>query len=98
MMIGKTKALRFTSLFFVILFSLLVNSYIFRNLQIITIFLIFSLVSLVITKYGLKINEKLNLLQSIRDDGPSHHLSKKNIFHMHNKEDYDFDISKSFLQ
>ena len=77
MMIGKTKALRFTSLFFVILFSLLVNSYIFRNLQIITIFLIFSLVSLVITKYGLKINEKLNLLQTIRDDGPSHHLSKK---------------------
>ena len=25
-------------------------------------------------------------------------LSKKNIFHMHNKEDYDFDISRSFLQ
>ncbi|MDC3073395.1 phospho-N-acetylmuramoyl-pentapeptide-transferase [Prochlorococcus sp. AH-716-O13] len=77
-MIGKTKALRFTSLFFVILFSLLVISFIFRSFQIITIFLIFSLVSLVITKYGLKINEKLNLLQSIRDDGPSHHLSKKN--------------------
>ena len=78
MMIGKTKALSFTSLFFVILFSLLVNSYIFRNLQIISIFLIFSLISLVITKYGLKINEQLNLIQSIRDDGPSLHLSKKN--------------------
>ena len=25
-------------------------------------------------------------------------LSKNNKFHMHNKEDYDFDISRSFLQ
>ena len=25
-------------------------------------------------------------------------LSKNDKFHMHNKEDYDFDISRSFLQ
>jgi hypothetical protein len=25
-------------------------------------------------------------------------LSKDNKFHKHNKEDYDFDISRSFLQ
>lgn len=77
-MIGKTKSLDFKSLFFLILFSLIINSYIFSNILIINIFLIFSLVSLLITKYGLKIIKQLNFLQSIRDDGPSLHLSKKN--------------------
>ena len=77
-MIGKTKSLDFKSLFFLILFSLIINSYIFSNILIINIFLIFSLVSLLMTKYGLKIIKQLNFLQSIRDDGPSLHLSKKN--------------------
>ena len=78
MMIGKTKSLTPKSLFFLILISLIVNTYIFKSLLIINIFLIFSLISSVITKYGLKLIKQLNLLQSIRDDGPSHHLSKKN--------------------
>ncbi len=78
MMIGKNKSLTFTSLFFLILISLIVNSYIFKSLLIINIFLIFSSISLVVTKYGLKITTQLNLLQNIRDEGPSLHLKKNN--------------------
>ncbi len=78
MMIGKNRSLTFKSLFFLIFISLIVNSYIFKNLLIINIFLIFSLVSLVTTKYGLKIIYQLNLLQNIRNEGPSLHHNKKN--------------------
>ena len=78
MMIGKNKSLTFTSLFFLILISLIVNSYIFNSLLIINIFLIFSLIALVVTKYGLKIIKQLNLIQNIRNEGPSLHLKKNN--------------------
>ncbi len=78
MMIGKIKDLNFTSLFFLITFSLIVNSFIFSNLQIINIYLICFFISLLITKYGIKIFVKLNILQNIRDKGPSLHLRKKN--------------------
>ena len=78
MMIGKTKTLNFTSLLSLILFSLIVNSFIFSNLLIVNIFLVFFFIPLLITKYGLKIITKLNLLQNIRDEGPSLHLKKKN--------------------
>ena len=78
MMIGKTKSLTFASLLFLILVSLIVNSHIFSNSLIINIFLIFSVISSVTTKYGLKIIKKFNLIQNIRDEGPSLHFSKKN--------------------
>ncbi len=78
MMIGKTKSLTFTSLFFLLIVSLIVNSYIFNNLLIITAFLIPSLISLVITKYGLTVIKQLNLLQNIRNEGPSLHFNKTN--------------------
>ncbi len=78
MMIGKNRSLTFTSLFFLILISLIVISFIFDNLLIFYIFLIFSLISSVITKYGLKINRQLNLLQNIREEGPSLHFNKIN--------------------
>ena len=77
-MIGKIKLLNYASLFFLIFISLIVNSYIFNNLLIINIFLTFSLISLLTTKYGLKVVKKLNLFQSIRNDGPSIHFNKKN--------------------
>ena len=77
-MIGKTKRLNFSSLFFLIFFSLIINSFIFSNLFIVSIFLTFFLFSLLITKYGLKIIKQLNLLQNIRDDSPSLHSNKKN--------------------
>ena len=77
-MIGKTKILNFSSLFFLILFSLIVNSFIFKNLLITIIFLTFFFISLLITKYGLKVIKKLSLLQNIRNEGPSIHFTKKN--------------------
>jgi phospho-N-acetylmuramoyl-pentapeptide-transferase len=76
MMIGKNKSLTFTSLFFLILISLIVNSYIFNSLLIINIFLIFCSISLVVTKYGLKIIKQLNLIQHIRNEGPPLHFKK----------------------
>ena len=78
MMIGKTKTLNFTSLFFLILFALIVNSFVFNSALIIYIFLIFFLVSLLITKYGLNIIKKFHLLQNVKDDVLSLHLKKKN--------------------
>ena len=78
MMIGKTKKLNFTFLLSLILFSLIINSYIFSNLFVINVFLIFFLISLLITKYGLKIVRKFNLLQKIRDDVSLIHLKKSN--------------------
>jgi len=77
-MIGKTKTLKFTSLFSLILFSLIINSFVFGNFLIVNIFLTFFLISVLITKYGLKIIKQLNLIQNIRDEGPSFHFSKKN--------------------
>ena len=78
MMIGKIKELNFSTLLLLITFSLIVNSFIFSNLNIINIFLICFFVSLLITKYGIQIFKKLNLLQNIRKEGPSLHLIKKN--------------------
>ena len=78
MMIGKIKTLNFNSLFFIILVSLIVNSYIFNNLLVISIYLISFFISLLFTKYGLRIIKQLNILQNIREEGPAIHLSKKN--------------------
>ena len=78
MMIGKTKKLNFTSLLSLILFSLIVNSFVFSNFFVVNIFLASFFISLLITKYGLKIITKLNLLQKIREDGPSLHFKKNN--------------------
>ena len=77
-MIGKIKNLNFTALFFLISLSLIVNSYIFGNFLLVSFFLTFFLISILLTKYGLKIINKFNLLQSIRNEGPSSHLRKKN--------------------
>ena len=62
MMIGKTKKLNFNSLLFLILFSLIINSFIFKNLFIVYVFLGFFFVSLLITKYGIKIIKQENKL------------------------------------
>ena len=77
-MTGKIKKLSFTSLFVFISFALIVNSYIFNHFIFISTFLIFFSISLLLTKYGLRIIKKLKLLQNIREDGPSIHLNKKN--------------------
>ena len=77
-MIGKTRTLNFSLLLFLIVLSLTVNSLVFSNLLVINIFLAFFLVSLLISKYGLKIIKQLNLFQNIRKEGPSIHANKKN--------------------
>ncbi len=77
-MIGKIKSSKFSSLFFLISFSLVVNTLIFSNYFLIGIFIISFFISFVLTKYGLKFIKKLNLLQNIRDEGPYIHLNKKN--------------------
>ena len=77
-MIGKIKTLNFNSLFFLISFALIVNSYIFKNIFLIGIFFIFFFIALFGTKYGLKIIKQFKLIQNIRDEGPAIHLSKKN--------------------
>jgi len=76
--LGRLKIFNFKSLFFLILFALLANSYIFNNAEIISVYLIFFLISLITTKYGLKIVNRLNLLQNIRHEGPANHSNKKN--------------------
>ena len=78
MMIGKIKKFNFTSLFFVILLALTINSLIFKDFFLIVFFLTSFFISFLTTKYGLKIIKKLNILQNIREEGPSLHLSKKN--------------------
>tara|TARA_B100000401_G_scaffold85002_1_gene53976 strand:- start:666 stop:1742 length:1077 start_codon:yes stop_codon:yes gene_type:complete len=77
-MTGKIKLLNSNSLFFLISFSLLINSYLFQNLKFLGTFLLFFLISFLTTKYGLKIIKRLNLLQNIRKEGPSSHLNKTN--------------------
>ena len=77
-MIGKIKLLNFSSLFFLILFLLIINSCVFDNFFIVNIFLTFFLISVLITKYGLKIIKKLNLLQNVRDEIPLQHFDKQN--------------------
>ena len=78
MMIGKIKNLNFTSLFFFISFTLLVNSYIFYNYNLILIYLVSFVISLLATKHGLKALKQFNLLQNIRKEGPSIQIRKKN--------------------
>ena len=78
MMIGKTKNLNFNYLLLLVFLSLLITSYIFKNYLLVFSFLIFFFISLVTTKYGIKIIKRLNLYQNIRIEGPSLHITKKN--------------------
>ena len=75
-MIGKIKKFNFKSLLIINTFALLVTSYFFNNFIFIGIYILFFLISLLATKYGLKIIRKFNLLQNIRADGPTNHYKK----------------------
>ena len=77
-MIGKIKTLNFSSLFFLISFALIVSSYSLNNYFFISIFIVFFLIAVFTTKFGLKIIKQLDILQNIRDEGPSLHINKKN--------------------
>ncbi len=75
-MIGKIKKFNFQSLIILNTFALIVTSYLFNNFIFIGVFTLFLLISLFITKNGLKIIKKLNLLQIIRTEGPANHFKK----------------------
>jgi len=76
-MIGKIKEFNFKSLLILNTFALIVTSFFFNNFIFIGVYTLFFSISLFITKNGLKIIKKLNLLQNIRTEGPATH-SKKN--------------------
>jgi len=78
MMIGKIRKSNYRSLLIFNTFALLVTSYIFNSFIFIAVFTFFCFISIFITKYGLKIIKKFNLLQNIRDEGPSNHYKKSN--------------------
>ena len=77
-MIGKIKKFNFKSLLVLNTSALIVTSYFFNNFIFIGIYLLFFFISLFITKNGLKIIKKLNLLQNIRTEGPANHFKKNN--------------------
>ncbi len=75
-MIGKIKNFNFKSLLILNTFALIVTSYFFNSFICIGIYSLFFFISLFITKNGLKIIKKLNLLQNIRTEGPVNHFKK----------------------
>jgi len=75
-MIGKIKEFNFESLLILNTSALIVTSYIFNSFICIGIYSLFFFISLFITKNGLKIIKKLNLLQNIRTEGPVNHFKK----------------------
>ena len=77
-MIGKIKNFNYKSLLILNTLALIVTSYFFKNFIFIGVYTLFFFISLYITKYGLKIIKKLNLLQNIRTEGPTNHFKKNN--------------------
>ncbi len=75
-MIGKIKTFNFNTLLIINFIALLINSYIFNNFLLIGTFILFFFISLYCTKHGLRIIKKFNLLQNIRELGPTNHLNK----------------------
>ena len=77
-MIGKIKKLNFAFLFILISIGLIVCSYYFNNYSFINVYLVFFVIGLLVTKYGLNVIKRLNILQNIRNNGPSNHFKKIN--------------------
>ena len=76
-MIGKIKNFNLESLLILNTFALIVTSYCFNNFIFIGFFAVFFFISLFTTKKGLKVIKKLNLLQNIRNEGPTNHFKKR---------------------
>ncbi len=75
-MIGKIKKFNFKSLLIINTFALIVTSYFFNNFIFTGVYLLSFFISIFTTKKGLKIVKKFNLLQKIRNEGPTNHLKK----------------------
>ncbi len=78
MMIGKIRFSNFKYLFFIILITVSIGSFYFKNINILLFFLVSLLLSLLSIKYGIKAIYNKKLIQIIRPEGPSSHLKKKN--------------------
>ena len=77
-MIGKNNIFNYSLLLLLISFITLINS-IYINNPYIFISYIFSVITATITtRFGIKFIKKFNFLQTIRTEGPSSHLIKKN--------------------
>jgi len=77
-MIGNIKKFNFKTLLILNTFALIVTSFFFNNFIPTGVFILFFFISLLTTKNGLKIIKKLNLLQTIRTEGPANHYKKGN--------------------
>jgi len=77
-MIGKIKEFNYKSLLILNTFALIVTSFLLNNFIFIGVYTLFFFISLFITKNGLKMTKKLNLLQKIRTEGPANHFKKNN--------------------
>ena len=75
-MIGKIKEFNFKSLLILNTFAVIVTSFFFNNFIFIGVYTLFLFISLLTTKYGLKIIKKLKLLQNIRTEAPANHFKK----------------------
>ena len=75
-MIGKIKKFNFKSLLTLNTFALIVTSYFFKNFIYTGVYILFFFTSIFLTKNGLKIIKKFNLLQNIRNEGPANHFKK----------------------
>ncbi len=77
MMIGKINTNNYRLLIFLISITAVINSLYFNSFDILFIYLISLVSSLIFTNFGLQIIKKNNLLQSIREVGPKNHIKKE---------------------
>ncbi len=75
-MIGKIKHFNFKSLLILNTFAIVITSYFFNNFILLGVYLLFFFISSITVKNGLNIIKKLNLLQTIRNEGPANHFKK----------------------
>ena len=77
-MIGKSSILNYKVLIIIISSITFINSIYINNPGIFILYISSVITSFLSTKYGIKFIKKYNLLQTIRTEGPTSHLSKNN--------------------
>ena len=77
-MTGKSNIFTYKLLLLLISFITLINSIYINNPYIFASYIFSVIAASMTTKYGIKFIKKYNFLQTIRTEGPSSHLIKKN--------------------
>ena len=77
-MIGKSSIFNYRLLLLIISFITLINSIYINNPYIFILYISSVIAATMTTNYGIKFIKKYNFLQTIRTEGPSSHLIKKN--------------------